>query len=374
VQRELAVAHFIEKIVQEEIPQDDPTKPPLYRDRLVREQVLQNSILGFTGNVAMTLSEREKGYANYAGYKIDAVFEYDVVNDSDLETEAEFVFPLSPGQTLFEDFMVLMDDNDISPLLRFSHDVVQWMTKMTPHQRHHVVIAYKSRGMDTFYYQIPTQRQINDFTLNLSIDRLPTTLLNYPEGVLTPTEMRPTADGLGSELTWRFNGAITTAGMGVALLQPEQPGEQVLRVLWNSPYALTILITMLALTLLIRNEPVRFIQLALLASAYCVQFLMMASLSDYLFGFWGSLAMGAALTGTLTFLLFRRHPSRLLRILVYSLVCFFAVVYPLAGLFSQATQRNSFDGLVQVSLIVYLFALSLYSQIEMRQPSPKLST
>jgi hypothetical protein len=152
--------------------------------------------------------------------------------------------------------------------------------------------------------------------------------------------------------------------MGVALLQPEQPGAKVLRVLWNSPYALTLLGTMLALTLLIRGEPIHFLDLALLSGAYCVQFLVMAAVSDFFFGFWGSLVLGAFLTGLMTFLLFRRRPSRLLRVLIFALVGFFTIVYPLAGLLTQVTQRNSFDGAVQVGMILYLFGLSLYTRVE----------
>jgi hypothetical protein len=363
VQRELSVNHFIETVVQEEIPREDPSLPPLYRNVQKRQQIPQNSIIGFTGAVTLTLSEREKGYALYSGYIIDVRFEYEIINDSDLETEAEFTFPLSPDQTLYEDFMITVDDEDISSKLRFSPDWIEWKSNMRPGQRSTVVATYTSRGMDTFYYQIPVQREIKDFVLTLTVDRLPVSLLNYPERCLTPTEIKPTDDQKGSILTWKLDRAVTVAGMGVALLQPEQPGAKVLRVLLNSPYALTLLGTMLALTMLIQGEPVRFLDLALLSGAYCVQFLIMAAVSDYFFGFWGSLILGAFLTGLLTFLLFRKLSSKLLRILIYSLVGFFTVVYPLSGLLEQTIHRNSFDNIVQVGLIVYIFGLALYTRL-----------
>ena len=364
VQRELVVSHFIETVVQEEIPREDPSQPPLYRNVKVRQQVPQNSVIGFTGDVCLTLSEREKGYALYSGYVINAQFEYEVINDSDLETEAEFAFPLSPGQTLYENFMITVDGQDISSKLRFSPDWIQWKSDMLPGQQNKIVVTYTSRGMDTFYYQVPVQREIKDFVLTLKVDRLPVSLLNYPGGCLTPSGIKPTEDQRGSILTWRLDKAITVAGMGVALLQPGQPGAKVLRVLLNSPYALTLLGTMLGLTLLIRGEPIQFLDLALLSGAYCVQFLIMAAVSDFFFGFWGSLILGAFLTGFLTFLLFRKLPSKLLRVLIYSLVAFFTLVYPLSGLLEQTTQRNSFDNIVQVGLIVYIFGLSLYTQVQ----------
>ena len=154
VQRELIVKHFIETTKQEEIPREDPSQPSLYRNIEVREQIPQNSIIGFTGNVGLTVSERKKGYALYNGYILDARYEYEVLNDSDVETEAEFYFPLSPGQTMYENFQVTVDGQDISSKLQFySADWIKWVDNMQPGQHHTVIVAYTSRGMETFYYQ-----------------------------------------------------------------------------------------------------------------------------------------------------------------------------------------------------------------------------
>ena len=359
-QIELTINHSHEVEVKEELPREDPTQPPLYRTVMQRQQVPQNSIVGFTGDVKMRLSEREKGYALYSGYVVDVTLNYDIVNDSSIETDAAFTFPLTPGQTLFERFVITMDNHDLSSNLRFAQDMVSWTTKMKPHQRSNVVITYSSRGMDYFYYQIPVQREIKNFVLTLTIDRLPVSLLNYPDGVITPTEIKPTDDGRGSILTWELDRAITVAGMGVALIQPEQPGAQVLRVLVLSPYALTLLGAMLALTMLIWGLQVRFLDLALLSAVYTMQFLLMAAISDYFFGFWGSLLTGAALTLFLSYLLFRKLPSRPLRIIIYILVVFFTIVYPLSGLLTGLAPQNTFNMLLQVGLILYIVVLSLY--------------
>jgi hypothetical protein len=360
-QVELTVTHSHEVEVQEELPREDPTQPPLYRNVTQIQEVPQNSITGFVGDVQMTLSEREKGYAFYSGYIVDVTLKYDILNDSNIETDAAFTFPLSPGQTLFEDFVVNMDGEDLSPDLRFAPDTISWNTSMKPHQHSQVVITYASRGMDYFYYQIPVQREIKNFSLKLTVDRLPVSLLNYPDGVITPTDIASTEDGQGSILTWNLDRAITTAGMGVALYQPEQPGAQVLRVLVLSPYALTLLGAMLALTLLIWGLQVRFLDLALLSAVYTMQFLLMAALSDYFFGFWGSLLVGAGLTMFLSFLLFRKLPSRSLRVVIYILVAFFTIIYPLSGLLPELSQQNAFNMLLQSGLILYITLLSLYA-------------
>lgn len=359
-QVELTVSHSHEVEVKEELPREDPTQLPLYRTVIERQEVPQNSITGFVGDVKMYLSEREKGYALYSGYTVDVTLTYDIVNDSGIETDAAFTFPLSPEQTLFEDFAVEMDGIDLSPGLRFAPDMVSWTTKMKPHQRSQIVITYSSRGMDYFYYQIPVQREIKDFTLTLTIDRLPVSLLNYPDGVITPTDIMPTEDGQGSILTWNLDRAITTAGMGVALVQPEQPGAQVLRVLVLSPYALTLLGAMLALTMLIWGLQVRFLDLALLSAVYTMQFLLMAAISDYFFGFWGALLIGAGLTLFLSFVLFRKLPSRTLQVVIYILITFFTIIYPLSGLITELSQQNAFNMLLQAGLILYITGISLF--------------
>lgn len=369
-QVELTVRHTHEVEVKEELPREDPTAPPIYRTVIQTQEVPQNSILSFNGDVQMKLSERQKGYALYSGYTLDVKLEYEILNDSAITTDAAFTFPLSSGQTLFENFVVTMDGKDLSADLRFATDLVSWTTKMTPHQRSIVHITYFSRGMDYFYYQIPVQREIKNFALTLTVDRLPVSLLNYPDGVITPTKIESTPDGNGSILTWQLDRAITVAGMGVALIQPQQPGAQVLRVLVISPYALTLLGAMLALTMLIWGLKVQFLDLALLSAVYTMQFLLMSAVSDYFFGFWGSLMLGAVLTLFLTILLFRKLPSKPLRTIIYLLVAFFTIAYPLSGLLTELEDQNAFNMLLQSGLILYITILSLYASNHKEKLAP----
>jgi len=372
-QVELTVDHFHDVEIKEEIPREDITQPPVYRTVTQRQYVPQNSIVGFDGDVEMRLSERTKGYALYSGYVLDVALTYNIVNDSAIKTYAEFTFPLSEGQTLFEDLVIRMDGRDLSSDLRFGPDVISWTSGMTPFQESKIEITYASRGMDYFYYQIPVQREIKDFILTLTIDRLPVAMLNYPDGVITPTDIQSTNDGRGSVLTWELDRAVTVAGMGVALPQPTQPGAQVLRVLVLSSYAMTLLGAMLALTMLIWGMTVRFLDLSLLLAVYTMQFLLMSAISDYFFGFWGSLVVGAALTMFLAYLLFRKLPSHPLRIIIYVLVGFFTIVYPLSGLLTELAHQNAFNMLIQVGLILYITVLSLYSRKHKAENEPALN-
>jgi hypothetical protein len=367
LQEELVVNHFANVARQEEVPRKDPAAPPLYRTVVERQPVPQNSIIGFRGQVDMQLSEPEKrkqGYALYNGYTVNARYAYDVINNSDLETEVEFSFPLSPKQILYEDFEVTLDDQNISSQLLFAADAVSWKSVMRPQQQREVVVAYTSKGMEDFFYHVPAQREIRNFALTLTVDSRAFFILVDPQTDLTGPKYTTTEDQKGAILSWRLDRAIMAPKLGIALAQPEKPYapyDKIRRVLENGPYAQALMAASLALTLLIWGQPVRLLDFAFLSGAYGAQFLVIAGASDYL-GLWGSLALGAFLAGLLTLFLFRNLSSLPLRILAYVLAGFFIVVYPLTGLINKVAQRNAFDTIVQVGLIVYFFGLALFRQ------------
>lgn len=360
IQRELVVSHHIMKTIKEEIPREDITKPPLYREIEIREEVEQNSILSSTIDVKLFLSKRQKGTAFYSGFESFFESTYEVINDSEYITEAEFYFPLSASQTMYEDLLIYDNEQEIKENLRVSSSNLYWKKNMQPAEKSIITISYKTRGLDYFYYQIPNPRQVNNFSLVVDIDTLPITDVNYPEGCLTPMEITESNNGRGTILKWTLDHSITTAGMGVALPTPKQPGEEVTLVLNNSPYALMFLIVTICLTLMILGKTINFIEISLLSAIYCLVFIVMASLSDFLLGFWGSLVAGSLLTLGLTFLLYRKHSSKLLKKLIYSLVIFFTLIYPLTGLLPDF--QDSWNGIVTILIIVYIFFIALYSR------------
>jgi hypothetical protein len=367
LQEELTVHHSAETVKQVEIPRENPAAPPRYRTVRERQPVPQNSIIGFDGQVDVKLSEtdrRAKGDVLYNGYNVNAWYRYNVINDSDLETEAEFRFPLCSQQALYEDFGVTVDGHDVSPQVRFGADLVSWNSAMKPQQQSEVVVTYATKGMESYYYHVPVQREIRGFALTLTVDTTAFYIMVEPQTDLTSPEHGIADSQNEAVLLWKLDRAVMAPKLGIALVQPERPYApyaKVTHVLRYGPHTLVLMGATLVLTLFIQGEPVRFPVLALTFAACCVQFLVIAGVSDYL-ALWGSVALGASLTGLFAFLLFRDRPT-LLRILVYILVGFFAVVYPLAGLFDKATQRNSFDTIVEVGLIVYLFGLCLYARV-----------
>jgi len=365
-QDELVVNHFVQVAKLEEVSQKDPAKPKLYRNVKERQPVPQNSVIGFRGDVNVTLDDRETLETKIAVYTTSARYEYDVVNNSDLETEAEFTFPLASGQTL-ENFGITVDDQDLSSQLRFASDSVSWTIMMKPQQQNKIIVTYACKGIDSFFYRVPIQREIKNFALTLMTSTKAFYVLIEPDNDLMHSDYTDTNDHRGAILTWKLDRVIMAPRMGIALRGPEEFDlyGKVQQVLGTGSNALALLVAMLALTLLIGGRSLQLLDLALVAGAYCVQFLIIGGVSDYI-GFWGLLIGGAVLSGVLTFFIFRQLSSKLLRVLIYALAGFFIFVYPRSAFFIE-TQRNTFDGIAQAGLIVYLFGLSLYTRLEARR-------
>ena len=367
IQRELSVEHYVPRREREELPRSDPTRPPIYRYTEKQVHLAQNSFLEAKGKASLKLNERRKGSALYSGFDLAFDMEYVIKNDANEPTQAHFRFPLQAGQVQFKNVRVLEDGRDLSRELRVSKSGIAWNRPMPPGKVHRIHVSYESRGVEFFYYQIPSPREIRGFTFSLLVDALAKEDLNYPQGCLTPDTISATADGKGLRLDWKLDRAITTAGMGISLPAPEQPGAKTALLLAKSPYALMLLVVSISLTLLVVVSRLRFLEIALLSAAYSLLFISMAALHDFFLGFWGALLLGAALTLGLAYLLFRDYTDLFLKRSVLVLTLFFTLIYPMAGLFPD--HQSAFDGVVFSGLIVYLFLIALRRRVQTKAQS-----
>lgn len=316
-----------------------------------------DAIAAFDGSIRMTPNERQKGSALYSGYEAEFELAYTIHNPTEQATTVQLYLPLG-DQPLLDDLHVWSDGVELEDT-KLQYDGMRWERPIGAGATLQVRVQYRTRGLELLYYQVPERRNIRDFMLAIDVEGIAVDDVNYPDFCLTPTSIDATEAGV--RLVWALDRAVTTSGMGIALPKPDQPGNEVALVLDRSPYALMLLVVAVGLTLMVRRESVSFLDLSLLSAAYCVVFLTMASASDYLIGFWGSLGLGAATTLALSWWLYRRHPARRS---IAVLVVFFAAIFPLAGLVPE--HREAFDGAVSIGLIVYLFVLALRS----RTPAP----
>jgi hypothetical protein len=363
VQRDLVVEHSYTVPVTEEVR--DQLGRIVTRTRQETRYVEQNSITRTRGDVTLTRSERTKGTAKYPGFLLDCRFRYTVTNFAERATNAQFVFPLSPGQSLIKGFRVLVNGVDQSRRLNLSSDTATWTLPMAPGAVDTVEITYASQGLQRFYYQIGDEREIRDLQLTLALPDIEPREVNYPEGCIPPTEgITRTADGQGSVLVWKLDRALTTRGMGIALPQPEQPGEDIARVLHIAGQGGMLLLVTLVITGIALGRGFNVLQLALVAGVYTGEFMLLAAVSDWVPTFWLAwmVAGGGAVLLTARILGWRRaHAAQL------ALATTFMLLYPLLAL--PDTQRASLLLAMDVLTVVYLAFLGLTALVRTRAAS-----
>ncbi len=369
VQRELVVRHWHTVVDREEQFREDPTLPPVFRDVEREELVALDSIASADATVVLVPNERKKGSGVYSGFEATFDVEYRVTNQSEHTTRTEFELPLS-GQVFYDELRVLVDGSELGAELRVEGEALRWQRTMKPGDAVTVTIGYATRGVEYFYYQIPVPREIRDFTLAMRVVGLPLADVNYPEGCLTPSAIDE--DGDDVVLHWELDRSLTTAGMGIALPRPVQPGADVGSVLGRSPYALMLLVGAVCLTLLVDSmgrrgeDAVALLDVALTCASYSLMFVVMSAAADAI-GLWGAFALGALPCVALSWWLWRRHPSRTP---VLALVAFFVAVHPLSALLPE--HREAFDAAVVAGLVLYLVALTLRSRSRAVAPPPEL--
>jgi hypothetical protein len=358
-QYELTVSHTFEEEVVEEIPR--PDKPPLFRNTTEVKELPQESLVGFRGVV--DIHQGVSGTPSFNVFNIVARYEYQVVNQSDIETTAEFSLPLSPDHPL-ERVSVTFDDREV-PSLRVNPQAISWDVKMRPRQKSRVVLSYTTTGMEAFSYRVSEQREIRDFTLTISVESDNFYPVTSPEASAIRLDDHPTDSGSGRILTWTIDRAVMAPILGVTMWQrarPYAPFDETIRILRNAAQALLLLLGVASMTLMICGSKFDLRQLALLAAVFCAQFLALMGMSLWLPAYKITLAMLSVMTLILSYFISRKL-SRLPQVLVMIMVAFFSFGYPHAGLLPDGPQRNTFDGIVQASLIVYFFGLSLYVRV-----------
>jgi hypothetical protein len=310
-QRELTLSVSYEEEVTERTEFEDPTKPALIRKKTVRRTVPGNPFVSATHNVTLRQNPRKKGSALYGGYDTECSFSWKLKSPADRPTRGVLRFPLPAQGGMYDALTATLNGADILPKVELTEAALVLVRDLAPHEEFTFAISFKSRGMAHWYFQVQEQREIRDFTLTLTLPDIASTRLNYPEGCMSPTEIRRTPDNSGSVLTYRLDHAISHKGMGISLPTLPQPGATTSAVLCEAERAWMLMVatTLMVLTLHgIRNGGVVAV---LFGAAFALAFAFLGDFSDLLFGFWGTaIAVFVPLLLALAWLARRIVPGR----------------------------------------------------------------
>jgi hypothetical protein len=290
-QSELRVQIYTDDEVTERIESEDLTKPAILRKKMVRRFALGNPFVSARHVVTLRQNSRRKGSALYGGYETECRFSWRLKNPENAAHRAALIFPLPSATAMYDDLSVTLNGVDVLPQAQIKESALVLARDVAPNETMDLQIAFKSRGMSLWYFQVAEPREIRDFTLTLNLPDLPREKLNYPEGCMTPTGIQPTPDGAGSTLTYRLDHALSNKGMGVALPQLTQPGAQTSAVLIEAERGWLLLFAALALALSLMNAPHAVLLTIVFVAATAIAYGLFADFSDLLFGFWGTFAL-----------------------------------------------------------------------------------
>jgi hypothetical protein len=358
-QPELNVRH----IVVRQVVQQTSDKEPLYRNVNEAEVVPQESIVGFRGTV-----EIQRFDPRFNNFELTARYEYDIVNQSDEETTAEFYFNLVSTNP-YENLLVTVDGRDIHSLLNVESGKITWKMNMSPHQQNMIAIGYRVRGMGSFYYDVPNAYKIGSFSLIITVDTDSFNARSSPAaGAIKQTERK--REGGGAILEWEVKNAIMAPSIGIVFYDMYEQNNKLYSeassLLKYVPRALSLFLIMLVMTWLICGVAVDLRRAFLMSAIFCVPFLgMMAFPLAYRIVY---PLLVLAILG-IGFLILQGLP-RLTITLALILMAFYVVAYPLGGSIPDEPMRNAFEGIVQSGMILYIFGLSLYTRVRRRKGSP----
>jgi hypothetical protein len=287
-QGELKVEIYTDEEVTERIESEDLTRPAVLRKKIVRQPVTGNPFVAARHEIVLKQNARKKGSAYYGGYETACRFSWKLNTPAGTPQKCNLVFPLPAAPAMYDELSATLNGIDVLPQMQLKDATLTLAREVQPNEALDFKMAFKSRGVSFWYFQVREAREIRDFALTLTLPDLPKARLNYPGGCMTPTDIQPTANGQGCVLTFRLDHAISNQGMGVALPSLPQPGEMTNAVLGETGRAWLLIFAMLALTLTL--EQVRHAALIsiLFGTATAFAYGLLGDFSDLLFGFFGT--------------------------------------------------------------------------------------
>src|SRR5207244_6701021 len=139
--------------------------------------------------------------------------------------KCNLVFPLPAARAMYDDLSATLNGMDVLPQMQLKDATLMLARDLQPNETLDFKIAFKSRGVSFWYFQVREAREVRDFLLTLTLPNLPKARLNYPGGCMTPTDIQLTTTAQRCVLTFRLDHAISSQAKGLARPCLPQPGE-----------------------------------------------------------------------------------------------------------------------------------------------------
>jgi hypothetical protein len=288
VQGELSADLWWDEEQTERIESEDLSKPAVTRKHTIHHTVAENPFVTTRHEVSIRQNPRHKGSAIYAAYETVCRFTYVMRNPADHDVTAQFKFPLPSASSMYDDLAITLNGTNELDALQVESGALVLEQDLAQGETANLQIVFKSRGLAYWYFQIRQPREVRDFELLLNLPDLPKSKLNYPEGCMTPTEIKPTEDGHGCTLAYRLDHAICNKGMGIELPSLSQPGETTGAVLAEAEKGWVLFFAAVVLGLTLAGGRGAVLVGVLIGCAMALGYGLLGDLSDTFLSFWGT--------------------------------------------------------------------------------------
>jgi hypothetical protein len=166
-QQELTVEFGYDEEVTERIEFDDPKRPAQIKKKMVHRIVPGNAFESARHEVTLRQNPRKKGSAIYPGYETDCRFTYKLRYPGEHDATATLRFPFAAAAC--NDLIVNLDGTNVLGELQIDAGTLMLARDVKQGWAADYEIAFKSRGVSVWYFQVSEQRVIRDFLLTLHL-------------------------------------------------------------------------------------------------------------------------------------------------------------------------------------------------------------
>src|SRR5206468_623749 len=177
---ELKAEIYTDEEVSERIESEDLTKPAVLRKKIVRHPVTSNPFVSARHDIALKQNARKKGSAYYGGYETVCRFSWRLINPAGTPQKCNLTFPLPASRAMYDDLSATLNGMDVLPQMQLKDTSLVLASDLQANEALDFKMAFKSRGVSFWYFQVREAREIRDFLLTLTLPDLPKAKLNYP--------------------------------------------------------------------------------------------------------------------------------------------------------------------------------------------------
>ncbi len=225
------------------------------------------------------LDQRQKGLLWYATYRVilDGTYEFENLPDKQGDLIIGFAFPAPNGQ--YDDFQFELDGKRVPFVRQQDGALAATLPAALPSSRHVLKLHYVSQGMDTFVYRFGASiSEARDFQLVATTDF---DGYDFPGNTMSPTEKRPSPNGPGWELIWKYKSLVSGNGIGVAMPQKLNPGPLAARIAYFAPVSLGFFFFLTFVLAILRGLRIHPMNYFFIAGAFFAFHLLLAYLVDH---------------------------------------------------------------------------------------------